>query len=410
MTKDNQDITFRKLIDKHFKDDPHLFIPQTFDNTCRNKSLSNDKLKVLKDELGKDIVVQVEEADRRKPILLVGSNDALVKGTLALIWNTHPLIYDNKPKMGQSLLGYNNKDVERIFFLDKNCSGLSEEEIKRELFHKSELSDEEREEHFLNHECIELIKPLINVYKRGYVMLSLRGLEDKQHKNILKRLGVIKEGYRRDLINGVLIVGIDSTDTLPQEFKDQFEIIELEPKKQDIPASTPQKVISFPISSGASINDIKMFFLNDENVCITIKGESRYFHYAQMGFSHKKAGSPLGMWETLLEYAEYNRALRNVTHKKQKDSERINKKLKIFFETNENLIIRNQAVFSISKKINQSKKPPNIQSKECPKCKETHKHYCFVCNDETEDCKDCHNELYKKIHNEPSGRIRNLSR
>jgi hypothetical protein len=262
MTKDNQDVIFQKLIDKHLKDNPHLFILQAFDNTCRNKSLSDDKIKVLKDELGKDIVVQVEEADRRKPILLVGSNDAIIKGTLALIWNTHPLIPKVKPLRGSG--------NDRVFFLDKNCSGLSEEEIKRELFHKSELSDEEREEHFLDHECIELIKPLINVYKRGYVMLSLRGLEDKQHKNVLKRLGVIKEGYRRDLF-GVLVVGIDSTDNLPQDLNDQFEVISLKSIQNDIQiAKTTEKKIT-----KAFYDDEKgILFLNDKYCELSKDGRS----------------------------------------------------------------------------------------------------------------------------------------
>ena len=97
MTEDNQDVTFQKLIDKHFKENPHSFIGQAFKKTCPNKSLSHDDLEVLKYELGGKIVERVERVDRTKPILLVGSNDAIIKGTLALIWNTHPLIPKEKP-------------------------------------------------------------------------------------------------------------------------------------------------------------------------------------------------------------------------------------------------------------------------------------------------------------------------
>lgn len=163
LTKDNQDIIFRKAIDKHFKDNSHSFIEQAFKNTCQNKSLSDDKLKVLKDELGKDIVVQVEKADRRKPILLVGSNDALVKGTLALIWNTHPLIPKRK-----LLLGSGN---DRVYFVDKNCSGLTEDEIRKDLFHspakrpdENDLAEVMHQRTLFKRKVSECLKPLMNLY------------------------------------------------------------------------------------------------------------------------------------------------------------------------------------------------------------------------------------------------------
>ena len=120
-------------------------------------------------------------------------------------------------------------------------------------------------------------------------------------------------------------------------------------KTQDM--AKQDKVIPFPTPPGAKVSDIKMVFWDDQNVRITIKEETKPFNYAQMGFSHKQTARPLEMWDTLLEYAEYNDgALRNVNNKKQKDSERINEKLKSLFETNENLIIGNRTVFSISKK------------------------------------------------------------
>lgn len=234
MTEDNQDVTFRK----HSKDDPHFFIEQTFKNTCRNKSLSDDKLKVLKDELGKDIVVQVEEADRRKPILLVGSNDALVKGTLALIWNTHPLI----PKV-KLLLGSGN---DRVYFVDKNCSGLTEDEIRKDLFYLPEKRPDENDLAEVMHQrtlfkrkMSECLKPLMNLYN-NLCILSLRRLEGKQHENILKRIIAEVEERKGNNEEGCLIVSIDGTDNLPEDLKDQFEPIYLEPEKQDTPASTPQ--------------------------------------------------------------------------------------------------------------------------------------------------------------------------
>lgn len=234
MTEDNQDVTFRK----HSKDDPHFFIEQTFKNTCRNKSLSDDKLKVLKDELGKDIVVQVEEADRRKPILLVGSNDALVKGTLALIWNTHPLI----PKV-KLLLGSGN---DRVYFVDKNCSGLTEDEIRKDLFYLPEKRPDENDLAEVMHQrtlfkrkMSECLKPLMNLYN-NLCILSLRRLEGKQHENILKRIIAEVEERKGNNEEGCLIVSIDGTDNLPEDLKDQFEPIYLEPEKQGRSVSVQQ--------------------------------------------------------------------------------------------------------------------------------------------------------------------------
>ncbi|NUQ57731.1 MAG: hypothetical protein HUT38_04600 [Candidatus Paceibacter sp.] len=173
--------------------------------------------------------------------------------------------------------------------------------------------------------------------------------------------------------------------------------------EEQTPANTSQntpepKNVTFPLHPGAKVSDIKMMFLNDAIICITINRKSQNFNYVEMGFCRKANKEPLEMWNTLLEYAEYNGALSDVTKKKQKDSERINEKLKSFFVTDENLIVANRTVFSINKKTGKNRKPLNIQSKECPSCKETHRHFCWICNDEQEHCKECHDELYKETH------------
>lgn len=171
--------------------------------------------------------------------------------------------------------------------------------------------------------------------------------------------------------------------------------IQLAPERQSNGQGVPQGV--FPVPPEAKANDIEMTFQDNDNIHITIKEESRLFHYSQIGFSNKANNRPLAAWDTLLEYAEHNGSLGNVNGKKQKDSERINQKLKAFFNTQEDLIIKNQTVFKIKKKGN-NKRPICTQQQECPECKETHTNYCFTCNAETQECKECHNELYKEIH------------
>lgn len=136
--------------------------------------------------------------------------------------------------------------------------------------------------------------------------------------------------------------------------------------------------------------------MNDENVRIIIKDKSEPFHYAQMGFFRN--GRMLEGWNILLEFAENNGILINVDSAKQKRIERLNKALQEFFKTHENLIVNHRTVFNVCKKTVNSKKPIYIQEKVCPSCEDVHKHFCFICNDETEHCRECHDDLYTDAH------------
>ena len=104
----------------------------------------------------------------------------------------------------------------------------------------------------------------------------------------------------------------------------------------------------------------------------------------------------------MLVYAENNGAIPKKIGGKdtQKDSERINKKLQTFFMTNEKLLVNRNPLFRISKRKNKddNKKPKYIKSIKCPNCKDMHSNYCFICKDETEQCQECHSELYENTH------------
>jgi len=336
MTEDNKNVTlYKELIEKHLKDNfhPYSLVEQAFVNTCRNTSLSDVELKRLKDKLGKEIFAQNEKADRRKPILLVGGNDVLVGGTLALLWNTHPLIYEIRYSAFNPDIGEKEEGMFRIWFVDKNCSGLSNEEIARELFHKSELSDEEREEHLLNHEITELIKPLINIYKRG-AMLSLRGLESEQHKNILNRIIVEVEKRKDNYKQGLWVVSIDSASNLPEKLVKKFEVIELEAKKQIINKDTAINIIPFPTPPGTQWHEVKISFIDNENVSIGVRGgRSERKNYAEMGFKNKKTCKPVKSWYTLLAFSEKGclKYSQSVKSKTEKDIQDLRKRLKTYF-------------------------------------------------------------------------------
>lgn len=202
----------------------------------------------------------------------------------------------------------------------------------------------------------------------------------------------------------LIITTFSNKDELPKYFTNLFEVISLEPEMQGqgngqgITGSISRSVNTFPIPPTAKVSDIKMVFMDEENIRITIEGESKTFNCSQMGFSKKTNNLPLAEWDTFLEYAEYNGSLRKVDRKKQKHSERIKGKLKEFFQTDKDLIVSHQTVFKISKKETSSKKPAHIHPTECLVCKETHSHYCHVCEDVTDHCKECHNELYAETH------------
>ncbi|UJS16901.1 MAG: hypothetical protein L3J17_13435 [Candidatus Jettenia sp.] len=198
-----------------------------------------------------------------------------------------------------------------------------------------------------------------------------------------------------------LVIYTYDIDKLPQYFREQFQEISLEstPEMQGNGQRLPHMVNTFPMPPGANINDIKMCLLDDENIRIDVKEESKTFHYAQMGLSAKTNNRPLAAWDALQDYAEYNGNLHKVDNARQKRSERLNKLLKSFFQTDKDLIVSNQTLFKISKRKASSKKPVHIQLTECPVCKKNHRHYCYVCEDTTNHCQECHDGIYTEAHN-----------
>lgn len=72
----------------------------------------------------------------------------------------------------------------------------------------------------------------------------------------------------------------------------------LEPEKQ-APASTP-KVIPFPTPSGTQWHEVKISFIDNENVRISIKGKTTSKNYVEMGFkgrsTKKEGGKTSVLW------------------------------------------------------------------------------------------------------------------
>lgn len=163
-----------------------------------------------KNELESKTIEEIKKLERKKPVLLVGKNKELIQNAVKEIYYTQTgrfVTFFPSP--------FGNDDDDLITYFDSNlreysCIGKTETEIKHALFSP---------------------KNLIRYYKNGDMFL-VRGLDIPR---ILECLADSVEQY----YTGVLIINVPSMDIVPQELLDQFEIIELEPKKKGIP-DTPE--------------------------------------------------------------------------------------------------------------------------------------------------------------------------
>lgn len=67
--------------------------------------------------------------------------------------------------------------------------------------------------------------------------------------------------------------------------------------------NTIDKIIPFPTPSGAKWSELKISFLDEENVSITIKTITKRVNYAEMGFKDKRTSKPNKSWKVLLGFA-----------------------------------------------------------------------------------------------------------
>lgn len=235
-------------------------------------------------ELDSKILEKIEKLEIKKPILLIGKDKELIRSAVGQIYykkeGCFVIPYPEPFGSSDNLMTYfgsfgENKNRLREY----NCIGKTEAEIERDLF---------------------LPKNLINYYKNGD-MFFIRGLNIPR---ILERLADSVEKY----CNGVLIVNVPSIDIVPQELSGQFEVIKLEPEKQDISASIPknQDIITFPTPSGTQWSEVKISFIDNEYVSINIKGKTTQKHYTEMGFKGRRKCSPSELWNFFKEIAKLN--------------------------------------------------------------------------------------------------------
>lgn len=113
-----------------------------------------------------------------------------------------------------------------------------------------------------------------------------------------------------------------SMDTLPAEFKDQFDPIYLEPDKQretiDISQDkTGKDFVPFPTPSGTQWHEVKISFIDEENVKISARDKTENRHYSQAGFKDDKSNKPIFLWKFLKELASLSGKFTNCPPKEK---------------------------------------------------------------------------------------------
>lgn len=69
----------------------------------------------------------------------------------------------------------------------------------------------------------------------------------------------------------------------------------------------PAQIIPFQTTPGTKWEQISIRFISDEEVKITVKGQSRTIHFSEMGFKdRRKGGQPTKLWLILRLLAEHN--------------------------------------------------------------------------------------------------------
>lgn len=150
------------------------------------------------------ILKQIKELEYDRFILIVGKDVELANSVATCIYCMYEVVFEPT----EHTLSVENGEYTRrgISFCKHSYVGWDEAEIKEHLFSSK--------------------KPLINHFKENN-MLFLRGINDTK---ILARLAdtVRNETWGK----GILVINVPSVNIVPQDLKDQFEVIELEPEKQ----------------------------------------------------------------------------------------------------------------------------------------------------------------------------------
>ncbi|GEM_PF-5909246 len=275
----------------------------------------NKKIEELKTAIDKNMLGDIEREDNHKRcFLIIGEDEDLIEGIVSYIF----CFYLTKGK---------------LFFNSEDFTGNDDKTIKEKLIYQWDSNTFMRQSFYSIDRSYSNLIDLMEGIERsicGLLLyfqyggtLFLRNLKS-QDCEMLKFIAM----KIRDIVtnnadsHGTLIISTDNKDNLSDYFKNQFKIINLEPEKQskakDIPQGKPistaqntakqDKFISFPTPSGTQWHEVKITFLDQENVEIKIKDKTYKKHYDEIGFKdgRKNPPTPVKAWVFLKLLARDN--------------------------------------------------------------------------------------------------------
>ncbi len=189
-------------------------VQYTIDEKSKLNKVFENLSKAIEEE--KNIIRQIKALKRKQATAIIGKDHDLISGIVTYLWLTHPYNSNNPPfwlLIDTPIRQYFRNIVEKYMqkgfgFVYTSCNGYGEEKEK---------------------EALSLIQDELTKLKR---MAFIRNIS----VNPLNMLvGMVKDGFIQEE------AFIISTDNLPGDLKDQFEIIELEPEKPGVSVETPRK-------------------------------------------------------------------------------------------------------------------------------------------------------------------------
>jgi len=181
--------------------------------------------------LGNDIVSRIERLDRNKAIMIVCGDNTLTKGIakgiVDYIWYTHP------PVLVNSNTGHNPKYIHMKY---RNYSRWTEKQIVSDIFSWG-ISLKE----VILTPPLTLTSPYTSNVSRGcetagykYKWDYIQFLQNikGEYQEVLNRLLKLAKQYE---LGSERMLVLSVTGTVPQELESQFDVIKLEPEKQNIP-------------------------------------------------------------------------------------------------------------------------------------------------------------------------------
>ena len=196
------------------------------------------KVKIL---LGKRITNKIDSFNPiDKGILLVGSDDYLIRGAAAYAWFQYITGYtDDTTDIENIWLPGTKKILKPEWFWHENYQGVEEQEIRKDLAPEIGSLDDccyTSKVLFFENINTEYIH-LLNRLARTMIHLRpafrvLKGTRDQKAKE--EKYGGRKKYGIKDIIikSRLMILSVDKIDRLSQSFLNRFEIINLEPDKQ----------------------------------------------------------------------------------------------------------------------------------------------------------------------------------